>query len=120
MDGIDATVGDPDLWIRTPALRARLLASRGRFGEAEALARLAVTQAETTDFLGFHGDAYVALAEVLSLDGRTGAVHEALSSAIRLYERKGKPRGGRKGARSTIGGVELRRSFLGKGFSVVQ
>jgi Flp pilus assembly protein TadD len=70
-------------------LRARLLASRGRFGEAETLARLAVAQAESTDFLGFHGDAYVALAEVLRLGGRTDGAIDALKSAIQLFERKG-------------------------------
>ncbi len=86
---LDDGVGDPDLWIRGPTARARVLAARGQLDEAEALARRAVAQAEATDFLGFHADALVTLAEVLRLSDRPEGALVALASAIQLYERKG-------------------------------
>ena len=89
LDTLEKGVGDPDLLIRPPTVRARLLAAEGRLDEAETLARLAVAHAETTDFLGVHADAYVSLAEVLGLAGRRDEAVEALGSAIQLYERKG-------------------------------
>ena len=58
-------------------VRARLLAARGGFAEAEQLAREAVTLAESTEFVNFHADALIDLAAVLEADSRTA---EAVST----------------------------------------
>ena len=75
--------------IRRQAIRARVLATRGRLNEAEELARAAVTLAAQTDFLNLHGDALVDFAEVARLTGRSGQAISAVGEAITLYERKG-------------------------------
>ena len=73
------------LWRQT---QARVLAHRGRSGEAEALAREAVTVTERTNGLNYQGDALCDLAEVLTADGRTDEAAAALEQALDRYERK--------------------------------
>jgi tetratricopeptide (TPR) repeat protein len=68
---------------------AKILARQGRAGEAETLAREAVELAAGTDFLGNRGDAFLDLAEVLQLNGKTHEAAEALASGLGLYEQKG-------------------------------
>jgi DNA-binding SARP family transcriptional activator/tetratricopeptide (TPR) repeat protein len=69
-------------------VRARVLARRGGLEEAEALAREAVAIAARTDELVDHGDALVALADVLELRGDREGAREATQDALALYERK--------------------------------
>jgi class 3 adenylate cyclase/tetratricopeptide (TPR) repeat protein len=57
--------------------------------EAEKLAREAVMLAEATDCLNLHGDALVALAEVLAAQGRQDEAAPVAMHARRLYEAKG-------------------------------
>jgi tetratricopeptide (TPR) repeat protein len=70
-------------------LKARILAARGRLGEAEELARAAVALAARTDFLNQHGDALLDLAAVLAHAGRTSEVRAVVDEALGLYRRKG-------------------------------
>lgn len=69
--------------------RAKLLARRGDFEGAEALAREATMLAARTDFLDAHARAIADLAEVLHLAGRSKEASGALEEAIRLHEKKG-------------------------------
>jgi class 3 adenylate cyclase/predicted ATPase len=78
---------DPQIaWRR---VKAKLLAQRGEFENAERLAREAVELAERTDFIGDHGRALENLAEVLRRAGRPQEARTELDHAIRLYEQKG-------------------------------
>ena len=61
---------DLEIVIKRPSTRALALARLGRLEEAESLAREAVAHADGKEFLGFHADALVDLAEVLRLSGR--------------------------------------------------
>ena len=70
-------------------LQARILAARGRSGEAEELARSAVALAARTDFLNQHGDALLELALVLEGAGRTAEARAAIEQALDRYRRKG-------------------------------
>jgi class 3 adenylate cyclase/tetratricopeptide (TPR) repeat protein len=69
--------------------RAQVLARRGEVGEALNLAREAVEVAAETDFLWMHGDALVALAEVLRVAGSLQESMDAAEQALALYEAKG-------------------------------
>jgi ATP/maltotriose-dependent transcriptional regulator MalT len=71
------------------AVRGKALARLGDFELAERLARDAVALAERTDFLVLHGDALMALADVLRLAGRPGEAVPFVEEALRLYEQKG-------------------------------
>ena len=73
------------LWRTT---RAQVFARR-KLAAAEALAREAVAFAAGGDFLDSHGDALMALAEVLRLAARAQDAGAALEHAVRLYEQKG-------------------------------
>jgi class 3 adenylate cyclase len=77
---------DQILW-RTA--RARALAGLGRLDEAARVAREAVALAGTTDALNLHGDALMALAEVLRILGRSDQATEAAQQALDCYARKG-------------------------------
>jgi class 3 adenylate cyclase/tetratricopeptide (TPR) repeat protein len=70
-------------------LRAKLAAQRGSFEEAEALARTAVELAATTEAPNFRGHAWIDLAEVLRLAGRTAEAAAALEEAARQFDAKG-------------------------------
>ena len=68
---------------------AKVLASRGRFAEAEAAVREAVDVADATDGLNMRAAAWLALGEVLQGSGRTADARAAIETAVRLYEQKG-------------------------------
>jgi ATP/maltotriose-dependent transcriptional regulator MalT len=71
------------------ATRGRMLALSGSAVEAQAVARDAITLAESTDDINMHADALADLAEVFAGgEDPTGAM-DALDRAIDLYERKG-------------------------------
>jgi hypothetical protein len=78
---------DAQIWWRLG--RANALAAAGRPGEAEPLAREAVSRAAATDCLTHHADALVTLATVLSTGERPDEAAALLSTAIERYERKG-------------------------------
>jgi hypothetical protein len=69
-------------------LRAKVLASRGDFDQAEALARAAVEIAARTDFLDLRGQMWLDLAGVLRVADLPGS-REAATEALALYARKG-------------------------------
>ena len=71
------------------SVRAKILARKQAFGEAERLAREAVAFAAAGDFLPANADALADLAEVLELMGRPDEAARTLEEAIELYERKG-------------------------------
>jgi tetratricopeptide (TPR) repeat protein len=71
------------------AMLAQVRARQGRGDEAETLAREAVAAFEQTDFVIFHGQVLVALADVLGVLGRTEEATAAAEEGIRLFERKG-------------------------------
>ncbi len=70
-------------------VRAKLLAARESFDDAERLAREGVTLAERTDFVNYRADALTDLAAVLESGGRGAEASEAVADALRLYEEKG-------------------------------
>jgi class 3 adenylate cyclase/tetratricopeptide (TPR) repeat protein len=72
-------------WRRTQAL---VYASRGRYDDAEALAREAIAIAEQTDGLWMQGDAFCDLTEVLAAAGRPEEAIAALEQALDRYESK--------------------------------
>jgi len=69
--------------------RAKLLARRNSFAEAESLARSTVALTEETDDLTMQGDAFMDLAEVLRLTGLGDEATAAAEKAVTLYARKG-------------------------------
>jgi class 3 adenylate cyclase len=70
-------------------LAALVAAHRGEHGDAERLAREALTHILETDSPKLQGDAYCDLAEVLEAAGRRDEAVEAWQEALSLYERKG-------------------------------
>ncbi len=84
--GSDDDVDAQTLW---RAARAKVLARRGRFDEAERLAGEAVELLRETDALVMKADALVDLAEVLRLAGRRDDASAALAEARALYALKG-------------------------------
>jgi len=84
-----AAPDDVDPQARTRCVRARLLAKRGELVEAERVACEAVALSEQTDYLDVHGEALVALAEVLRAADRVEESATAVGEALVLYERKG-------------------------------
>jgi len=78
---------EPQIWSRS--VRAKALAGLRRFDEAEREARVSVAFAEATDWLGYQGTAWLALAEVLHLAARGKEAAEAASQAVVRFERKG-------------------------------
>jgi class 3 adenylate cyclase/tetratricopeptide (TPR) repeat protein len=70
-------------------VKAKLLARRGEFAEAERLAHEAVAIGNDTDHLDQQGSAYADLGEVLLLGGKTAEATAALEEAVRRHERKG-------------------------------
>ena len=76
-------------------VRAQVLARRGEHAEAEQLAREAVSLAEETDMLNFHGNALADLAEVYALAGRTEDARDAARAGALALRAEGQPgRGG--------------------------
>ncbi len=80
---------DWEIVVGRPSVRALAFARLGRLAEAETLAREAVGYADGTLFLGYHADALLVLAYVLTRSGQTTEAATALEHAIALYERKG-------------------------------
>jgi class 3 adenylate cyclase/tetratricopeptide (TPR) repeat protein len=80
---------DAQLGIIWRRVRAKVLARRGEYAEAERLAREAVAICDETDMLDAQGDTYGDLGEVLALADRPEGAFEALEVALDRYERKG-------------------------------
>ena len=70
-------------------VKAKVLARRGEWAEAERLAREAIAVGEETDMINAQGDAYGDFAEVLTLAGKRDEARAALEQALELFERKG-------------------------------
>jgi hypothetical protein len=75
--------------VRRQALRGKLLALKGAFGEAETAGREAVAAADGTDNLVLRGGALRDLAEFLSLADRSVEARIHLEQALELYDAKG-------------------------------
>jgi tetratricopeptide (TPR) repeat protein len=90
--------GDEDLsdQIIGQGSSARILADRGRHGEAVELASAAVALAAKTDLLSQHADAWLDLAHVLAASGRAAEARAAATQARDLYRRKGNLPGARE------------------------
>jgi class 3 adenylate cyclase/predicted ATPase len=80
---------DAETQIGSRQVRAKVLARRGEYAEAERLAREAVAISARTDQLNAQGDANADLAEVLLLSGKAGESAAALEQALDRYQRKG-------------------------------
>src|SRR5829696_2191073 len=70
-------------------VRARVHARRAEFEQAQQLAREAVAIADRTDFLVWHGEALLDLAEVNRLAGDSDSFVRAAIDALRLFDAKG-------------------------------
>ena len=71
------------------AAKGRALSLLGNHAEAEAAARVGVAIMATTDYLDYHADALVDLAEILHAAGRQDEALDALRAGLDLYHRKG-------------------------------
>ena len=78
---------EPQIWSRS--VWAKALARQQRFDEAEREARASVALSEATDWPGYQGTAWLALAEVLRMAARPKEAAEAASEAEARFERKG-------------------------------
>jgi tetratricopeptide (TPR) repeat protein len=78
---------------------ARIFADRGRYREAEELARSAAALSAQTDFLSAHADILLDLAYALATAGRVAEAHAAATQALDLYRRKGNLPGARESLR---------------------
>jgi tetratricopeptide (TPR) repeat protein len=92
---------DEDLSTRAvgQGLYARILADRGRYREAEELARSAAGLAAQTDFLSEHADTLLELSHVLTAAGQACEAHSVATQALDLYQRKGNLPGARESLR---------------------
>jgi tetratricopeptide (TPR) repeat protein len=70
-------------------VRAKVLARRGEFDEAERLAGEALAIVRPTDYLDYRAHAHMGLAEVLRLAGREEDAAAEIHEAIGFYEAKG-------------------------------
>jgi tetratricopeptide (TPR) repeat protein len=84
-----AAKGDVTTQVRRRAAQAMVLARRGEIGEAEALAREAVSLTEGAQFPDWRADTLLDLADVLRTAGRPEEANAATRDALRLYEAKG-------------------------------
>src|SRR6266508_4206618 len=87
----ETNAGEDDLTAQPAwrSVRAKVLARRSAFEEAERLAREAVRVAEGTDALNQRAKVEADLGEVLRLAGRSDEAARHLAEALRLYELKG-------------------------------
>jgi tetratricopeptide (TPR) repeat protein len=85
---------------------ARMLARRGRFDEAVALARRGLESADTTDLFDLRSKARLALAEVLSRAGEREEVERLAEEVLSLHELKGDVTG-RAWARRRLDGMGI-------------
>jgi DNA-binding SARP family transcriptional activator len=92
---------DEDLSTRAVGhgLYARILADRGRYREAEELARSAVAISAQTDFLSETADTLLELSHVLAAAGQVSEAHSVATQALDLYQRKGNLPGARESLR---------------------
>ena len=92
---------DEDLSTRAvgQGLYARILADRGRYREAEELARSAAGLAAQTDFLSEHADTLLELSHVLAAARQGSEAHSVATQALDLYQRKGNLPGARESFR---------------------
>jgi tetratricopeptide (TPR) repeat protein len=92
---------DEDLSTRAVCLgvSARILADRGRYRDAEELARSAAALAAQTDLPSEHADTLLDLAHVLAAAGRIAESRDAGLEALDLYRRKGNLPGSRESRR---------------------
>ena len=89
---ISEETGAPDdvaTVVTAKGVRAKLLARKESFADAERFAREAVDAARETDDLNLRADALLDLADVLRAAGRGPEALEALEEAAALYEEKG-------------------------------
>jgi len=93
--------------IQWRSIRAKALARRGAFDEAEQLGREALTLAEAGDFLLAHAEALMDYAEVLALAGRAEDAVPFLEEAVRRHEQKENLLGANR-AREQLKHVEIR------------
>ncbi len=84
-----AGAGDFEAQAHFRAIRAKVLARRGSFADAERMVREAVEIARQTGELNHEGDRYSDLAAVLRLAGKTPEAVEALRQAIQRWDLKG-------------------------------
>jgi predicted ATPase/DNA-binding SARP family transcriptional activator len=80
-------------------LHARILADRGRYREAEELARSATALSAQTDLLNEQADTLLELSHVLAAAGQASAAHSAATQALDRYQRKGNLPGARDSLR---------------------
>ncbi len=80
-------------------LAARILADRGRYQQAEELARSAAALAGQTDLLSERADTLLELSHVLASAGQAAGAREAAAQALDLYQRKGNLPGARESLR---------------------
>jgi class 3 adenylate cyclase/tetratricopeptide (TPR) repeat protein len=83
--GAEDDIATQSLWRQ---VKARVLAHRGEYEEAERLAREAVAIYGETDALNYQGDAWCQLAEVLLEAGQVKEATEAFEQALDRYQRK--------------------------------
>ncbi len=79
---------DVDSQARWRSVRAKILARRGEYAEAEKLASRAVELLEPTDLLNIRAEALKDLAEVLALSGRAAEAQDLVERALVLYRQK--------------------------------
>jgi class 3 adenylate cyclase/tetratricopeptide (TPR) repeat protein len=84
-----AAADDLSAQVEWRSVSAKLIAQRGRYDEAETLAREAVELVAQTDCLRFHGEALLDLGDVLALSGEPQQAAEAFRTGLELYEQKG-------------------------------
>jgi predicted ATPase/class 3 adenylate cyclase len=83
------TLPDLEIVAKRPATRALALARLGRIEEAETFARKAVSYAEGTQFVGYHANALLVLAEVLRLADQQQKAVPLVEEAVALFDLKG-------------------------------
>ena len=89
LDGLDDAGRGIPWQVRARTARARLHARNARWESAVTEAQEAVVRAALLDDVNLSGDAYAALAEVLSAAGEADAARDALGEAAARYELKG-------------------------------
>jgi len=80
---------DVDSQVKWRRARARILASRHRFADAERLARQEVAVAAQTDWPDLQAETHIDLAHILRLADRPKEAHRLVHEALELYHRKG-------------------------------
>jgi tetratricopeptide (TPR) repeat protein len=90
---MNAAVDDQSAQLVLRSVDARLLARRGLFAEARALAEETVRLADGTDGLNRAAEARLTLAEILHADGLAREARRAIHEAIAIFEKKGNAAG---------------------------